>query len=140
MARGDSDRDLINRSYLPTIPSVRRKPGTLLPLEISILETALELQRRGDEEFHGFAIAKAIKEHEEARALTAHGTLYKALGRMEKAGLLESRWEDALAAAAESRPRRRLYHVTGLGERTLSAAAIARHEGPASLEEGLAPS
>ncbi len=120
--------------------AVRRKQGTLLPLEISILETALELQRRGEGEFHGFAIAKTIKEQEEARALTAHGTLYKALGRMEKAGLLESRWEDALAAAAENRPRRRLYQVTGLGEQALSAAATTRRQQPPRLEDGLAPS
>ena len=119
---------------------MRRKAGALLPLEVSILETSLELQRSGEGEFHGFAIAKTIKEHDEARALTAHGTLYKALGRMEKAGLLESRWENALAAAAENRPRRRLYHVTGLGEKAHSAAQAARRDVLATLEEGLASS
>jgi hypothetical protein len=29
--------------------------------------------------------------------------------------LLESRWEDPDAAAAEARPRRRLYHITTAG-------------------------
>jgi DNA-binding PadR family transcriptional regulator len=119
---------------------VRRKQGVLLPLEVSILETAIELQHSGEKEFHGFAIAKTIKEHGEARALTAHGTLYKALGRMETAGLLDSRWEDALVAAAENRPRRRLYHVTGLGEKAFSAAAATQREAPPRLEEGFAPS
>lgn len=45
--------------------------------------------------------------------LTAHGTLYKALGRLEEFGLLTSRWEDA--ATAEGRPRRRLYELTSQG-------------------------
>lgn len=96
---------------------MRRKPGTLFPLEIEILETGLALERGGQGEFHGFAIAKSIQEMEGARRLTAHGTLYKALARMEKTGLLQSRWEDPSAAADEHRPRRRLYEVTAEGAR-----------------------
>lgn len=75
----------------------------------------------GEPEFHGFSIARAIQERDAARRLTAHGTLYKALGRLERAGLLESRWEAPELAEAEGRPRRRLYRVTGAG-----AAAIIR--------------
>jgi PadR family transcriptional regulator, regulatory protein PadR len=101
---------------------MRRKPGTLLPIEISILEAALDLRAAGEPEFHGFYIAGRIREREQARRLTAHGTLYKALERMERAGLLESSWEDPEAAAAERRPRRRLYAVTGAGERALKTA------------------
>lgn len=96
---------------------MRRKPGTLLPLETDILEAGLDLARRGQGEFHGFAIAKRIQELDGARRLTAHGTLYKALARMEKAGLLLSRWEDPSTAASEQRPRRRLYEVTAEGAR-----------------------
>jgi len=55
------------------------------------------------------------QEREAARRLTAHGTLYKALGRMQTAGLLASRWESADSAADDGRPRRRLYEVTGAG-------------------------
>lgn len=119
---------------------MRRKPGTLLPLEISILETAIDLRRRGEEEFHGFAVAKEIAEREEARTLTAHGTLYKALERMQQAGLLESRWEDPDVAAAEGRPRRRLYHVTGLGAQALAVSATIRRSPAVQLQRGLAPS
>ena len=54
-----------------------------------------------------------MREQRGSRALTAHGTLYKALGRLEERGLLTSAWEDA--AAAEGRPRRRLYELTGRG-------------------------
>src|SRR5919107_42836 len=93
----------------------RRKPGTLLPLETEILGAALSLRRSGDGSFHGFGLAHAMREQRGSRALTGHGTLYKALGRLEEFGLLASRWEDA--AAAEGRPRRRLYELTGQGVR-----------------------
>jgi hypothetical protein len=122
---------------------VRRKPGTLLPLEISILEAAIDLRRGGDDEFHGFAVAKEIRDREGARTLTAHGTLYKALERMQRMGLLESRWEDPDAAAAEGRPRRRLYRVTGLAEQAQAvSAAVRRGQTPPAIrpEGGLAPS
>ena len=82
----------------------RRKPGTLLPLETEILGIALSMRRSGHSSFHGFGLADAMREHSGSRALTGHGTLYKALGRLEEFGLLSSRWEDA--AAAEGRPRR----------------------------------
>ena len=55
-----------------------------------------------------------------ASRLTAHGTLYKALGRLADAGLLEHRWEDADAALTEGRPRRRLYRISAVGQRALA--------------------
>jgi DNA-binding PadR family transcriptional regulator len=91
----------------------RRKPGTLLPLETEILEAALSMTASGHGAFHGFGLAQSIRAQSGARSLTAHGTLYKALGRLEEFGLLSSRWEDA--TAAEGRPRRRLYRLTGQG-------------------------
>ena len=108
---------------------MRRKSGSLLPLELQILEAGLDLRRRGNDEFHGFSIAREIQEHEGARRLTAHGTLYKALARLEKAGLLTSRWENPAQAADEGRPRRRLYEVTGEGARAYSHAQIDEHPG-----------
>jgi PadR family transcriptional regulator PadR len=69
--------------------------------------------RSGQATFHGFGLARAIREQGAARSLTAHGTLYKALSRLEEFGLLTSRWEDA--AAVEGRPRRRLYELTRQG-------------------------
>ena len=82
-----------------------------------MLEVGLDLLGRGVEEFHGFLIAKEMKEKDETRMLTAHGTLYKALSRMQKAGLLDSRWEDPQVAEEENRPRWRLYHATATGQR-----------------------
>jgi DNA-binding PadR family transcriptional regulator len=99
----------------------RRKPGTLLPLETEILELALSMQQAC---FHGFGLAQAMREQRGARALTAHGTLYKALSRLEELGLLTSRWEDA--AAAEGRPRRRLYELTRRGAQVAGQAVADR--------------
>jgi DNA-binding PadR family transcriptional regulator len=99
---------------------VRRKAGHLLAIEADILDVALALKAQGIESFHGFSIAKLIQQSKDARRLTAHGTLYKALARLEKAGLLASEWEDPDEAAQEGRPRRRLYHVTNVGERAMA--------------------
>ena len=89
-------------------------------------KVALSLARSEHATFHGFALAQAMREHGSSRSLTAHGTLYKALGRLEEFGLLTSHWEDA--AAAEGRPRRRLYELTQKGA---DVAAQARTAEPA---------
>jgi DNA-binding PadR family transcriptional regulator len=102
----------------------RRKPGTLLPLETEILEAALSLVRAGHATFHGFGLAQAMRVQSASRSLTAHGTLYKALGRLEERGLLASRWEDA--AAVEGRPRRRLYELTREGAEAAERKPVAR--------------
>ena len=104
---------------------VRRKPGTLVPLETEILELALSMRRAGHHSFHGFGLAQAMRDGRGSRSLTSHGTLYKALSRLEEFGLLSSRWENA----PERRPRRRLYELTGEGaqvaERLCAATAVA---------------
>jgi DNA-binding PadR family transcriptional regulator len=109
---------------------VRRKPGTLVPLEISILAAVLRLQHADVREVHGYQIAKHLAEGTDRKLLTAYGTLYRALGRLEQMGLLESRWEDPQIAADEARPGRRLYTLTGAGTAAArteaSAAASAR--------------
>ncbi len=120
---------------------MRRKPGHLLPLEIAICDAASVLAQRGTDEFHGYAIAKVIKQASAARLLTAYGTLYRALGRLEVMGLLESRWEGAAEAAPRGRPARRLYRLTTTGDQAL--ARVRRGERALELAErpddGLAP-
>lgn len=96
---------------------MRRKPGALVPLELAILELAAA---RGDDPFHGFELAKALADADGSKALTAHGTLYKALGRLAERGLLEDEWEDPDVALGEGRPRRRLYRITGAGARRVA--------------------
>jgi len=118
---------------------MRRKPGAVLPLEAAILAAAVDLSTTGTNRFHGFLLAKHLREAEGAKQLTAHGTLYKALGRMEKAGLLASVWEDPDAATEEGRPRRRLYEITAAGRAALASVA-GREAGAVGLDPGWNPS
>ncbi len=96
----------------------------LLPLELRILETGLQLQTP-DAGFHGFRLASQLGDGN-AVALTSHGTLYKALGRMTEAGLLDAAWEDPALALDAGRPRRKLYRVTPEGATALAAARAAQ--------------
>ena len=95
---------------------MRRKPNALVPLEEAICRAALALLRGGAGEFHGYELAKQLADDEDRKLLTAYGTLYRALGRLETMGFLESRREDPGIAAQASRPARRLYRLTALGE------------------------
>ena len=94
----------------------------MLPLEASILTIAAERSRAGSGAVHGFELAKRLRDGEGSRRLTAHGTLYKALSRMEEAGWLTSAWEDPDVAVTEGRPRRRLYSITADGRAALARA------------------
>ena len=96
-----------------------------MPLELAICMSAAALRARGIGEFHGYEIAKRLADDAERRLLTAYGTLYRALARLENMGLLHSRWEDPAVAARESRPGRRLYTLTAAGEAAVRAARTA---------------
>ena len=109
---------------------MRRKAGSLVPLEIAICSAAASLRRGGDEEFHGYEMAKTLGEAADVKLLTAYGTLYRALGRLEKMGLLQSRWEDPAVPARENRPGRRLYTLTALGEAAADEANRAKRSAP----------
>jgi PadR family transcriptional regulator PadR len=109
---------------------VRRKPGTLVPLEIAICEAAVLWRERGRDEFYGYELATALRRSTDSRLLTAYGTLYRALSRLETMGVLTSRWEDPAIPARESRPGRRLYTLTALGDGVLEDA---RRRSAASL-------
>src|SRR5947207_15628539 len=50
------------------------------------------------------------------------GTVYPALRRLEKGGLIRSQWEKAAVARAEQRPIRKYYQVTPDGESALTDA------------------
>ncbi len=102
---------------------MRRKPGQLLDLEVRILSAMVDTQGPAVPEVHGFALAQRLAGQSGSRRLTGHGTLYKALGRLEDGGLLESHWEDPAWAEAEGRPRRRLYRITAAGAAALTRAS-----------------
>lgn len=63
------------------------------------------------------------------------GTVYPALRRMEKAGLVASQWENHEIAQREQRPPRKYYEITASGESSL-AEAVKRFR----LIENLLPS
>src|SRR5580765_7944979 len=110
--------------------AVRRKPGQLLPLETAICVCAANLRRNGTFEFHGYEIAKRLGDESDSRLLTAYGTLYRALGRLEAMGLLQSQWEDPHIPARENRPGRRMYALTAAGEAAAQDARRAAAENP----------
>jgi DNA-binding PadR family transcriptional regulator len=91
-------------------------------------------------EAHGFLLAKELRDGAHARRLTAYGTLYKALDRLERAGYLASRWEDPLVAADDGRPRRRFYRVTLTGEAALAEAKLAEHDAAVPRTAAVLPS
>jgi PadR family transcriptional regulator, regulatory protein PadR len=48
------------------------------------------------------------------------GTVYPALGRLERDGYVRSRWEEAAQARREKRPPRRYYKATAAGAAVLN--------------------
>ncbi|WP_161793725.1 PadR family transcriptional regulator [Agreia bicolorata] len=100
----------------------RRKAGVILPMEYSILSAVVELSA-SETDPYGYTIAASIARSDESRGLTAHGTLYKTLGRLVEGGMLVAVWEAPETAESDGRPRRRLYEVTAAGARALQAHA-----------------
>lgn len=66
-----------------------------------------------DEPLHGYAIVEELRGRSGGALDLAEGTVYPALYRLERAGLLRSRW------VTESGRRRRLYSPTARGRTTL---------------------
>lgn len=118
---------------------MRRKPGSLVPLEIAICTAAATLRRRGIDEFHGYELAKQLADISNRKLLTAYGTLYRALARLETMGLLDSRREDPAIAARENRPGRRLYTLTARAESVVRQSSASRRRTPLRRRRGEAP-
>jgi len=62
---------------------------------------------------HGYAIVEELKARSEGVFDVAEGTIYPALHRLERQGLIESEWSD------DSGRRRRVYRLTRRGGRAL---------------------
>ena len=77
--------------------------------------TAVVLQLVANGFRHGFDIM-------EASGLPS-GTVYPALRRLERSGLVRSKWEPETVARKAGRPRRRYYELTTDGERALAEGA-----------------
>jgi PadR family transcriptional regulator, regulatory protein PadR len=72
-----------------------------------------------DEPAHGYAILQRLKERSSGAFDLAEGTIYPALHRLERDGLLSSTW------STDSGRRRRVYSVTRAGT---SALEVRRQE------------
>ena len=75
---------------------------------------ALVLHTIRSDQRYGFQIMAATE--------LASGTVYPALRRLEKSGLIRSQWEKLAIARAEQRPTRKYYQVTSDGESALTEA------------------
>lgn len=80
-----------------------------------LLRGALEpiiLETIADGATYGYEIARAIERASSGQLLAQEGTLYPALHRLEKRGLLEAEW----GTSPEGRPRKH-YKLTALGRK-----------------------
>ena len=65
------------------------------------------------------------------------GTVYPALGRLERDGFVRSKWEAHAVAQREKRPPRRYYEITASGSRALAESA--EHYRTIGAQFGLTP-
>src|SRR6476620_11722952 len=66
-----------------------------------------------DQPAHGYRVIELLRERSDGAFDLPEGTVYPALHRLERAGLLSSRWSD------ESGRRRRVYQLTRSGQTAL---------------------
>ena len=97
-------------------------PSDLLPLPVAQLHILLAL---ADGEKHGYAIMREVETLTEGSVTMGPGTLYGAVKRMLKRGLVEE--TDERPDPELDDERRRYYRLTGLGARVLDAE-VARME------------
>ena len=82
--------------------------------------TAVVLQAIAHDFKYGFGIMDATG--------LPSGTVYPALRRLERTGLLVARWEDEAEAHRDRRPARRYYELSPAGGEVLEGA-VARYRG-----------
>jgi DNA-binding PadR family transcriptional regulator len=81
---------------------------------------------------HGYAIITALREHSDGHLDLAEGTIYPALHRLERAGLIQSSLD-----SVDGR-RRRTYSLTARGRQEFAARRRAWQEYVASMQAVLA--
>lgn len=97
-------------------------PRSFLPLSPVTFEVMLAL---ADAERHGWAILREVEARSTGRVRLLPGSLYRALGRLLAAGLVEES-EERPAPEVDDQ-RRRYYRLTSLG-RSVAAAEARRLE------------
>ena len=68
----------------------------------------------GDEALHGYAIIERLRTRSGGRLDFPEGTIYPALHRLERSGVLSSTWTTAAGR------RRRVYRLTARGRKALA--------------------
>lgn len=86
--------------------------SSLEPRDMGLLLLALIGQR----EMYGYELVAELRRQTDAVVDLPEGTVYPALRRLERQGLIAGRWVEVADA-----PRRRYYALTRDGERALSA-------------------
>jgi transcriptional regulator len=92
---------------MPGHDRIQLLPGTL---DLLVLQTLVFGPR------HGHGVATAIQRTSDDVLLVDHGSLYPALQRLERAGLIASDW-----GASDNNRRARFYTLTRAGRRRLAA-------------------
>lgn len=110
-----------------------RHKDALIQLEEQILSTARALRGRSIAEFHGYQLATEIEGRTDGKRLVAHGTLYRALDRLEGRGFLQHSWLDN---PEEGRPRRKMYRITESGIGAIEEFERQRAVAPANVRPG----
>lgn len=82
---------------------------------------------------HGYAIITAVQERSDGVLELRKGTVYPALNRLERLGLLRSDWQ------ALGERRRRCYELTDAGRRALSEERTSWREFTAAIGSVLDP-
>lgn len=93
----------------------------LLPLSEAVFQILLAL---ADESRHGYGIMREVEERTDGRVRLGPGTLYGAIKRLRRQGLLEELRE---APASDADHRRRYYRLTAFG-RDVAAREATRLE------------
>src|ERR1700723_732215 len=83
---------------------------------------------------HGHAIARSIEQRSEEVLQVGHGSLYPALQRLLKLGLIQA--EDGLS---ENNRKARFYHLTAKGRKQLFAETSKWHKFSTAIAQILAP-
>lgn len=82
---------------------------------VAASSTPLVLAILAEGDSYGYAILKRVRELSGGELEWTDGMLYPVLHRLERSGLVESRWEKA-----ESGRRRKYYRLTGAGREQLA--------------------
>jgi transcriptional regulator len=93
----------------------------MTPKEQTLLQGTLDLlilRTLSWGEAHGFGIARSIERATDDVLRIEEGTLYPALHRLERRGLIEGEW-----GVTENKRRAKYYRLTAAGERALRSAS-----------------